>query len=154
MSVRAAVAADTRLTVFEFALVRLLDAQLGARPPRAVPIKHYSLDAVRDPITRLLSVLARAGAQNTVAAAEAFARASKPFAFNGAALAAASACTLVALESALRELAALSPLLKRNVITACADCVIHDGKITPSEAELIETVALALDCPLPPLLAA
>ena len=46
----------------------------------------------------------------------------------------------------------LSPLLKQNVIHACADCVIHDGKVTAAEGELLQAIALNLDCPLPPLI--
>ena len=38
------------------------------------------------------------------------------------------------------------------MINACADCVIHDGKVTAGEGELLQAIALNLDCPLPPLI--
>ena len=62
-------------------------------------------------------------------------------------------CTLPALNQALHKLNLLAPLLKKSVIEACADCVIQDGKVLPGEAELMQAVAVVLDCPMPPLLA-
>jgi hypothetical protein len=65
----------------------------------------------------------------------------------------AAACTLAALTAALDKLNELAPMLKKSLIEACADCVIHDGKVLPGEAELLQAVALKLDCPMPPLVA-
>jgi hypothetical protein len=66
---------------------------------------------------------------------------------------AAAACTLKQLQAALGKLAQLSPLLKRSVVEACADCVIRDGRVLPVEAELLQALAVTLDCPMPPLTA-
>ena len=48
----------------------------------------------------------------------------------------------------------MSPLVKQSLITACADCVLHDGKVLPGEAELLRAISSTLDCPMPPLLQA
>ena len=58
------------------------------------------------------------------------------------------------LTEVFETLAQLSPLVKQSLITACADLVLHDGKVLPSEAELLRATALSLDCPMPPLLPA
>lgn len=150
-SVRAVIAADRQFTVFEFALEHLLDDHLRDDAGQAVAVKFFSFAVVRADLRVLLSVLARIGARDTGAAQAAFARAWRPFALGSPELLDAVACSLAALDRALDRLAGLSPLLKRNLIEACADCVQHDGQVTSTEAEVLQVIALTLDCPLPPL---
>ncbi len=57
-----------------------------------------------------------------------------------------------ALDTALDELARLSPPLKFKVLKASAACINADNRITDTEAELFRAVADALGCPVPPLL--
>ena len=66
-------------------------------------------------------------------------------------LAEKSEFTPARLSEVLNKLSLLSPLVKQTVISACADCVLHDGKVMPAEAELLRATALTLDCPMPPL---
>jgi hypothetical protein len=63
----------------------------------------------------------------------------------------AAACTLTALTEALAKLNSLAPMLKKSLVEACADCVIHDGRVLPAEGELLQAIAMELDCPVPPL---
>jgi len=150
-TVRAVIGADRQFTVFEFALEHLLDDHLRDDAGQAVAVKYFSFAAVADDLRVLLSVLARIGASDPTAAAAAFARAWHPFALGDAVLLEAAACSLAALDGALDRLAGVSPLLKKNVIQACADCVQHDGEVTSTEMDVLQVVALTLDCPLPPL---
>lgn len=53
------------------------------------------------------------------------------------------------LEQALQHLGESSFALRKEVIAASTRAVVGDGKITPSEAALMQLVALALDCPAP-----
>lgn len=53
------------------------------------------------------------------------------------------------LEQALQHLGESSFALRKEVIAAATRAVARDGKITPSEAALMQLVALALDCPAP-----
>jgi hypothetical protein len=95
--------------------------------------------------------LAWAGTPDADSAQRAFQRAYGSFSLGEASLPPRQTVTARALGPALAELAALAPLLKRNVITACADCAIEDGRVMPAEAELLQALGLSLDCPLPPL---
>ena len=45
-------------------------------------------------------------------------------------------------------------MLKRNVLEACADIAMGDGKIKTAEAELLRAVSESLGCPMPPLIEA
>ncbi|MEX2481988.1 MAG: M48 family metallopeptidase [Gammaproteobacteria bacterium] len=150
-TVRALIAADGRFTVFEFALEHLLRDHLRDTAGEAVPVTVFRFADVAADVRLLLSVLARAGSPAPAAAAAAFRQAWRPFALGEAEPAASAACTLDALDAALDRLAQVSPLLKKNLIEACADCVQHDGRVTAAEHDLLQVIALTLDCPLPPL---
>ena len=60
-------------------------------------------------------------------------------------------CKLTDVDRSLKGLRALSPLLKRPLLEACADAVLHDGEVTLAESELLRAVSETLDCPMPPL---
>ncbi len=53
------------------------------------------------------------------------------------------------LDEALQNLGHASFTLRREIIAAATHVVIGDGKITESEAALMQLVSLALDCPAP-----
>ena len=59
-----------------------------------------------------------------------------------------------ALDAALAKLATASDPVKQQLLFAAAHAISQDGIIEPTEAELLRAVADALDCPMPPLLAA
>ncbi|MCP5198685.1 MAG: M48 family metallopeptidase [Gammaproteobacteria bacterium] len=150
--VKSIIVADRQFTVFEFALLCLLRDHLADAATRKPPVRFFDFAAVDEDLRLLLSVLARHGHGDEAAAAAAYLRAWRPFGFGDGGLLAREACTMSALGRSLERLARLSPLLKKNVIQAAADCVIDDGRITVAEGELLQAIALTLDCPLPPLI--
>ncbi len=151
-TVKQLIEVDRRYTIFEFALLHILQDHLGAGAEAELPVKYFKFDQVGAELRLLLSVLSRVGAKAEEQAAQAFGRAFQPFDLGAAELASRAQCNLKSLTQALDKLAVLSPLLKKNVISACADCVIHDGEVTAAEAELLQAIAVNLDCPMPPLL--
>jgi hypothetical protein len=54
------------------------------------------------------------------------------------------------LNRAIADLQELRPLVKPQLIKACAATVLADDVVTPRQAALLRGVAAALDCPLPP----
>lgn len=142
---------DHRLTVFEFVLLTILREHLAAGAAQDVPVRYFKFDAVKSEIQLLIGVLARAGSRNVSDAQATYTLGMKQFLRDPGTLTPAEQCTLPALEAALKKLEQLTPMLKKSVVEACADCVIRDGKVLPAEAELLQAVAVALDCPMPPL---
>ncbi len=61
-----------------------------------------------------------------------------------------STITAAALRGALERLAHLAPILKPAVLDACAETVMHDGRILTREYEMLRVAAVLLDCPMPP----
>jgi hypothetical protein len=113
-------------------------------------VAYYGFQRLVEPISVLLSVLARAsqGADETAFAA-------------GAGLVPEAHVTLLREEEsglnrlniALRELAKVAPKKRRQLVDACAATICADGRVTVKEAELLRAISDMLDCPMPPLLA-
>ena len=59
---------------------------------------------------------------------------------------------LKVVDAALHVLASASPLLKKQILLACATCIGVDGQETIEEGELLRASSDSLDCPMPPLL--
>ncbi|MFM1871412.1 MAG: hypothetical protein RL398_834 [Planctomycetota bacterium] len=148
--------ADGRLSPFEFALLSSLERhlRLADQPPPRPLGRPDSLLQHRDSLAVVLGVMARAGADDDVAAARAFARA---VAVLGSAAAPSMPPTLPPLEATRTErlaaavdaLARVSPLGKRNLLAACAEAVGDDGVVRDDEYDLLRAIAEAWDCPLP-----
>jgi Zn-dependent protease with chaperone function len=148
--------ADGRVTVFEFALQKVLLRHLvpGGRPAAQV-VQLHSFHAVVDEIALVLSVLART-AHATEDAASAFAAGAAQLRLldGRLALLPVDQCGLNRLEAALDRLATASGPIKLRLLTAAAHVVSADGTIAVTEAELLRAIAAALDVPMPPLGAA
>ncbi len=148
------VVADRQLALFEYTLQRLISRHLAPHfgEREASEVKYYGLRALSREVAVLLSGLAYlSGAQ----------RADAAFASGMAELAdqklevgllPPADCGLSAVDESLRTLALVSPARKRQLINASAATVVHDGRISVMEAELMRAVSDSLDCPMPPFL--
>jgi Zn-dependent protease with chaperone function len=149
--------ADGQVSAFEFALQKILTRTLalGAKPAAAAQ-QIYSFNAVAAEINVVLSAVAHTANNNEVSATDAFDAGGEQLKLleGKLALLAPAACDFIRLDAALDKLAAASGPIKLRVLTACAHIVGADGAILIAEAELLRAIAAALDCPMPPLLAA
>jgi hypothetical protein len=150
--------ADGRHSLFEFALRQALLQHLGSRfvPPGRRVVQIYALRGVIGETSCVLSLLARAGHRGEEQAQAAFARGRLILREPGAdpEFLPVAECAPSRLSQALEALAVTSPLIKRKLLAACLECLIHDGTITTEEIELFRGVADALGCPVPPWAAA
>ncbi len=146
------IAADGGTSLFEYVLRRLLHA--GLRPSRAGGAATLSLRTLKSDTARLLGLLARAGGTSTAAAADAFAASTAIAPLDGPwdMESVTAALNVRELDRTLADLAATKPEFRKKLVEACATAIMHDGKVTPAEAELLRAVCQALDCPTPPLL--
>ncbi len=152
-TLEALVLCDRRTTVFEFALLAILGEHLADDAGKALEARYFKFDSVLPEIRLLLCVLARAGGGDPSAVEATYRHGMAQFTRDPGPMSAPGQCTLAALRQALGKLAQLAPMLKKPLVEACADCVIHDGRVLPAEAELLQAVAVTLDCPMPPLAA-
>jgi Zn-dependent protease with chaperone function len=144
-ALRAAIAADDRVSPFEYAVFRIVTRTAG--PQRAKQSARYaSLKPLTDDAVRVLAAVARRADKETAQAFEA-----------GVAALGMSQATLPddvgdlqKLDASLDRLADATPGVKRRIIDAAAHTVAYDGQVTACEAELLRVVAAVLEVPIPP----
>ena len=59
-------------------------------------------------------------------------------------------CTLDEIDSALNRFDQATPLLKKQLLYACARTVMADDEVKSDEAELLRAIADAIGAPIPP----
>jgi hypothetical protein len=150
------VEADEKISLFEFALRRVLKRHLAPHFVRskASRAKTTALRVLLPSCANVLSVLAYAGSRDAAAGRRAFDFGAARFAASDSLLnlMPREQCDLQAFDRSLDRLAGASPEIKKTVLEACAACVGADGRITVEEGELLRAIAASLDCPMPPLL--
>jgi Zn-dependent protease with chaperone function len=155
-AVEGLIAADAKLSLFEFTLQRILLRHLEPhfRPARPPVVAYGSLRAVSRQTSLLLSILAHAGQAQPERAAQAFASGAQHLADTRAtpSLLPFDQCGLADLDRALTTLVQASPAMKRRLIEACAATIAFDKRVTIQEGELLRAISDALDCPMPPFL--
>ena len=155
--VEALVNADQRLTLFEYALQRLLIRHVVTHFVRALApaVKYTTIAPLAVPVATVLSALAYAGEQTPEGAARAFAAGTLALGWPEATLRLAPQGTvgIAEIDASLEVLAQAAARLKKAVLEACAACICVDGTVTIDEGELLRAVADCLGFPMPPLIA-
>ncbi|MFW5825735.1 MAG: M48 family metallopeptidase, partial [Marinobacter sp.] len=147
--------ADARVTLFEFALHSFLQRHLAPDAARAVPVRYRSYKPVLSDLNLLFSLLARAGTDSPEAARALHQEVIDSFTGPRQAqrMELVTRVGVAALNTSLKRLNQLSPMLKPGILEACVQCIQHDGQVKAREYELLRIVADQLDIPLPPLTA-
>ena len=145
----ALVMVDGHVSLMEWSLLRIIECNLSR--PRLVEGRHRLIDLARE-CQVLLSALAHAGHADPLKARAAFASACASLPFPKLQLLDSQTVGLKALEEAVKGLTRLWSLQKPQLLKAMLASLMHDGRIEPTEAELMRAIADCIDCPMPPLL--
>lgn len=154
--VQALIAADKKVDLKEWMLQRFLMQQLDIsfglrKPAREV---HGKLAAFHKELAIVLSLVAHTEYPEQYLAERAFAAGALESGVSGLEMLPREALTLKQLNHALDTLEQLKPLIKPQLLKACAACILYDGKFTTPAYELLRSIASSLDCPMPVLLTA
>lgn len=148
--------ADQRISLFEYALRRMMLRHLGPQFGwgRAAEVRYDTPAPLVEPVATLLSALSNVGHTDPKARESAYAQGRAALRWTEALppLFLAAETDLKAVDVALNTLASASPRLKKDILTACATTIGADGQITVEEGELLRAISDALDCPMPPIL--
>ncbi len=143
--------ADGVISVFEYALGALartyLDESLAPRR-RARAVR---LDAATAEVQILFATLAVHGHAGEAAAQEAFQRGIARLGLRQPLRYRNQPGWAAGLDRALRCLDGLAPADKARLVEALGATVVHDGRVTVAEGELLRATCAVLHCPLPPL---
>lgn len=152
-TVDALIGADQKVSLFEYALRKILLKNMAAPDQRARKphVQYYALRPVMEDVVTLLAALASAGKIDPAQIERAFAAGAARL--DGGQLAMPrEPVRLSEVDQSLDRLAAAAPGVKRRVVEALGHCVAADGEVQVQEAELLRAIATTLDCPLPPFL--
>lgn len=152
-SLHALIAADSRLSIFEWGLSQIVVQHLTPNfahipEPR---IKYYGLQQLGMPISHLLSMICHVG--NDLEGSRAtFSVGAETLPDVPLEWVPPEQCSLRKLEEDLTLLRQAAYRLRGQLIDACTACICADKEIRPAEAELLRGIAELLDSPMPPIL--
>ena len=155
-ALRHVVQADQRLTLSEFVMATILDWILGPKARRAGRVRYRQCADLAAEIGLSLSLLAHAGAApgDAAAAQAAFDKGRESLAMPALVLTGKDDLRLSQVSQALERMSILAPLEKGRLLEGFASAIAADGDVRLMEHELLRAVACALDCPMPPSVAA
>jgi uncharacterized tellurite resistance protein B-like protein len=145
------VEADGRTDVFEYLLARSLSTHVWAsqNPGRVRMSGKASLGSSVTEVAALLAVLAKHGNDDVTAAAAAYAAGLKVLDSDVSEKIPELTDWVSELDRVLPVLDGLRPNAKERLVRAMAAVVMHDGKMAPSELELLRVVCDLIHVPLP-----
>jgi len=145
--------ADKKIDLNEWIIQRLVLQQLsehfGLRKPAKA--KYASLGAVKLAAETLMSLIAYVEHKDDSQAVQAFDRGKKEIGATALNIIARQDFSLNALNQSLDKLMQLKPLMKPRILKACVAIILSDGKTTIKGIELVRTISICLDCPMPPM---
>ena len=142
---------DSRVDLLEWSLQKILFRHLDGQFFKPAPMKARYSDPgrLKKEIELVLSVMARAGAQDQSEVEGAFGASVQALESSGLALLAKDQIRIADLDRALGKLDQLKPLAKYRLLKACVASIWHDQRATAVEVELFRVFAAVLDCPVP-----
>lgn len=153
LAVEKIIASDRKLNLSEWLLQRFvvqqLDEHFGFRKP-AKP-KYASLEAVSTEVATILTLIALVERRDVAKAQAAFAAGIEASGLGKTRLVSRDAIGLKSLDRALDRLMQLKPLVKPRLLKACIASILQGGEPSGREIELVRTISICLDCPMPPL---
>jgi Zn-dependent protease with chaperone function len=154
-TVNGLVEADGRIDVFEYLLARIIALHLreSYNPHRVKVAGNRSLASCRNEILAVLAVVAGHGHDNPAEQQAAFNAGLESLPFGSEASMPRSDDWVNALDTALARLDRLKSSEKEKLVRALAGTVLHDGRLEPSELELLRAICDLIHVPLPILTA-
>jgi Zn-dependent protease with chaperone function len=154
LNIRAVVTADDKIDSFEYAISKIILMHLKkAHGTFKEKNSYHSIKGLMMEVAVVMSALAYQGKGDMEKATQRYAAGAKSLKHSSSLLS-KTECRVSELDKALNKLVLASPAVKKLVIDAAAHTVFSDNNVTAREAELLRAVADAMNCPLPPLMAA
>ena len=157
-SIKFLVDADNRVDLFEFFLRQHLIVHLDRRYGRVSPprVQYWALNPLQTEVCRLIAIVVRVGHDQQADIQKAWAQGLKSLDkpdWIEQQQCLTEPLSVKLLEEAIQKVNLAAPVIKKRLLTAMAEAIACDGKITVEEAETFRAVAESLDCPVPPVMA-
>ena len=144
---------DARVDLLEWSLQKILFNHLDEHffKPMNVKMRYPHMRKLKQEMELVLSVMVYAAHQDQNDIEQAFTAAAQTLVLNGLKLVPKTEISFSGLDRALRNLEQMRPLLKPQLLKACAASIAYDKKISSVEIELLRAFSDAIDCPMPPI---
>jgi hypothetical protein len=147
------ISTDNKVDIKEWIMRRFviqqLDYEFGLRKRPKEKFNH--LGAVKTEAEIIISLASHIEHAEESDALQAFEAAKKSIGAGAFQFVPRTAISLESINLALDKLEQLKPLLKPRILKACAACIMYDNKATVRGEELLRTISICLDSPMPPL---
>jgi Zn-dependent protease with chaperone function len=150
-TVKALIEMDGRVDVFEFLLARVISQHLweSSNPDRVRAAGSKDLSACRQEALQLMAILARNGQDDEAGATAAFHVGCEALGFGPTPEMPATDQWISILDTVLPKLDQLRPSEKARLVDALARVVSFDGRLVPTELELLRAACSLIHVPLP-----
>lgn len=142
---------DSRVDLLEWSLQKILFTHLDGQFFKLAhtTMRYSHVGQLKQEIELVLSVMAYAGQQDKNAIKEAFSAATKMLEISGLQLVEKNEISLSKLDQSLGKLEKLKPLVKLQLLKACAASALRDQRVSVVEIELLRAFSDVLGCPMP-----
>lgn len=142
------IASDAKVDLFEFMIQRVIERHLVSHFEGGgfAKIRYTRLSQLMNEANLLVSTMAEIGAESEAEAVAAYETATKGWPGN---LKRSGKHSLSELGKVLDRFDQASPLVKKDLLIACAKAAAADGDLANHEAELLRSIADAIGCPIP-----
>jgi len=146
------IASDAKVDLFEFMIQRVIERHLVSHFEGGgfSKIRYTRFSQLVNEANLLVSTMAEIGAGSEAEAIAAYEAATKGW---KATLERNGSHSLDDLGEALDRFDQASPLVKKELLMACATATATDGDLANREADLLRSIADAIGCPIPPFVA-
>jgi hypothetical protein len=143
---------DPDVSVFEYALEKIVIRALSARTGTREPHGRLPLSDCAASLGIVFAVLARHGSNDPDQARHAYEAGLAPLLPRHRPAYSVIDDWVPLFDGALDELGNLRVAAKQLLIEALVRTIAHDAALAPAEAELLRAICAVLECPLPPVL--
>ncbi|HQQ62230.1 MAG TPA: M48 family metallopeptidase [Pseudomonadales bacterium] len=148
-AVMAQIKADGRVSLFEWALYRLLRQHMENKPAAGGQLKLAALSAA---CCTVLSALALATHSNPQQIRQQFQNGWDALGLPAADADFSVLDDMARLDTAVRQLGRLQALAKPRLLKACCATICHENTYAPAAVELLRAIADSIDTPIPPII--
>ena len=152
-SVSEVINADRKIKLNELTMFALLKAHLGKRAAAAEPVKYKSFADLREETRMLLTLLAHLGKTDRHPPQTVFAAAAGELSAQLPDLVIGNMRDFEphAFVAALEKFNLTPAAMKSQLLRACLKAVMHDGRASTSELEVVRGICATMDVPVPPI---
>jgi hypothetical protein len=118
-------------------------------PSKEIKYKFKKTSQVSDEYQLVLSLLAHYGHESEDLAERAFNRGAGSAGLYNISLLPKSECDQEGFIQAVNKLSSSYPVLKPRLLTGIKNCIYQDGVVTALEREIVSTIAVVMDAPIP-----